>query len=357
MHCPPARIRENHILWVDVECLRSPVTTVAARGVRRIGNAIYTASGELSRSGHEFADQLRKGALRFALSDHDMRRIFETRIVPEQLDIPGRATAAVGRPRLVVALAQPGAGKSTAIRAIVASFRDRGGAVPLIADNYMRYHPMFAELRALDDFTAGDHLYPTAERWLDMAIDHVIAGRRNAVLEEGAGNPTRAAGVIDRFQMHKYHSAVDAVAVSRGESGASVLTRFLGERLRDGTGRYVPDRAQDICFDGSAELLRLLESPHPPVAVDEIRVRSRFGLLYENHRVATGEWSEPPEGGRVLAAERGRPRTPAEEYAYSAKTQKFLETLTQAYAGQPGRAADWHRLWNEMKLVDEAIRT
>lgn len=340
-----------------MKCLRSPVSAVAARGAGRIGNAIYSAGGELGRYGHEFADQLRRSALRFALSDHDMRRIFETRIVPEQLDIPGRTRAAAGRPRLVVALAQPGAGKSTAIRTIVASFRDRGGAVPLIADNYMRYHPMFAELRARDDFTAGDHLYPTAQRWLDMAIDHVIAGRRNAVLEEGAGDPSRAAGVIDRFQMHNYHSAVEAVAVSRVESGASVLTRFLRERLRDGTGRYVPVHAQDVCFDGSAELLRLLESPHPPIAVDEIRVRSRSGLLYENHRTATGEWFAPPEGGLVLAEERDRPRTPAEEYAYAARSRIFREELTQAYAGRPLRAADWHRLWNEMNLVEETIRT
>ncbi|WP_063059317.1 zeta toxin family protein [Nocardia sienata] len=336
--------------------MRSPVSVVATRGFGRIGNAIYTASGEISRSGRYFADRLRKSALRFALSDHDMCRIFEQRIVPEQLDVPGRATAAVGRPRLVVALAQPGAGKSTAIRSIVASFRDRGGAVPLIADNYMRYHPMFAELRALDDFTAGDHLYPIAERWLDMAIDHVIAGRRNAVLEEGAGNPMRAAGVIDRFQMYHYHSAVEAVAVSRRESGASVLARFLGERLRDGTGRYVPFRAQDICFDGSAELLRLLESKHPPVAVDEIRVRSRSGLLYENHRSATGEWSAPPEGGMVLAQERARSRTPGEEYAHLVRNQNFREALTQAYAGHPGQAADWHRLWNEMNLVEGPVR-
>lgn len=340
-----------------MECLRSPVSAVAAQGACRIGNAIYSASGELSRSGHEFANRLRHSTLRFALSDHDMRRIFETRIVPEQLDIPGRTRAARGQPRLVVALAQPGAGKSTAIKAIVASFGNRGGAVPLIADNYMRYHPMFAELRALDDFTAGDHLYPTAERWLDMAIDHVIAGRRNAVLEEGAGNPKRAAGVIDRFRTNTYHSAVEAVAVSRMESGASVLTRFLGERLRDGSGRYVPVHAQNVCFDGSAELLRLLESPHPPVAVDEIRVRSRSALLYENHRVAAGEWSESPAGGRVLAEERERPRTPAEEYAYSARSANFREALTQAYAGHPGQAADWHRLWNEMNLVEETVRT
>ncbi|WP_433491452.1 zeta toxin family protein [Nocardia grenadensis] len=337
--------------------LRSPVSAVAARGACRIGNAIYSASGELRGTVHGLASELRKSALRFALSDHDMRRIFETRIVPEQLDIPGRTKAATERPRLVVALAQPGAGKSTAIRAIVASFGDRGGAVPLIADDYMRYHPMFAELRAHDDFTAGDHLYPTAERWLDMAIDHVIAGRRNAVLEEGAGNPARAARVIERFRMHTYHSTVEAVAVSRRESGASVLTRFLGERLRDGTGRYVPTRAQDICFDGSAELLRLLESPHPPVDVDEIKVRSRSDLLYENHRTATGEWSAPPEGGLVLAEERGRPRTLAEEYTYSARNRDFREELTQAYAGRPGQAADWHRLWNEMNLVEETVRT
>ncbi|MFI9537483.1 zeta toxin family protein [Nocardia fusca] len=248
------------------------------------------------------------------------------------------------------------AGKSTAIRSIVASFRDRGGVVPLIADNYMRYHPMFAELRALDDFTAGDHLYPTAERWLDMAIDHVIAGRRNAVLEEGAGNPRRAARVIDRFQMNTYHSAVEPVAVSCVESGASVLTRFLGERLRDGTGRYVPVRAQNVCFDGSAELLRLLESPHPPVAVDEIRVRSRSDLLYENHRVASGEWLAPPEGSRVLTEERARPHTPTEDYAYSAKKQDFREVLTQAYAGHPGQAADRHRLWNKMNQVERPAR-
>ncbi|MET8795369.1 zeta toxin family protein [Nocardia sp. NPDC004568] len=206
------------------------------------------------------------------------------------------------------------------------------------------------------DFTAGDHLYPTAERWLDMAIDHVIAGRRNAVLEEGAGNPSRAAGVIDRFQMNTYHSAVEAVAVSRVQSGASVLGRFLDERLRDGSGRYVPIRAQDICFDGSAELLRLLESPHPPVAVDELRVRSRSVLLYENHRPARGEWSAPPEGGPVLAEERTRPRTPDEEYAYTARSRNFREALTQAYADHPGQAADWHRLWNEMNILEETVR-
>lgn len=286
-----------------------------------------------------------------------MHRIFEERIVPEQLDIPGRATAARGRPRLVVALGQPGAGKSTAIRTIAGSFRERGGAVPLIADNYMRYHPLFAELRARNDFTAGDHLYPIAERWLDMAIDYVIASRKHAILEEGAGDPGRAARVIQRFHENAYASTVDAMAVSRAESGASVLTRFLGERLRSGTGRYVPTGAQDACFAGSAELLRMLESPDPPVIVDELRVRSRSELLYENHRVAPGEWSGPPEGRDFLQRERSRPCTPEEEHASGERTRTFQETLTQAYVRAPERAADWHRLWIEMDQVREPART
>ncbi|OQS14239.1 hypothetical protein B0T36_14565 [Nocardia donostiensis] len=340
-----------------MDVMRSPVAAIACQRLGGIRHTIHTASSELSRFGHDFAHNLRESAHSYALSDHDMHRIFEERIVPEQLDVPGRSTGASGQLRLIVELGQPGAGKSTAIDTVAASFRDRGGAVPLIADNYMPYHPLFAELRARDDFTAGDHLYPIAERWLDMAIDYIIASRKHAILEEGAGNPRRAARVIQRFQQNNYAAAVEVLAVPRAESGASVLTRFLHERLRDGTGRYVPTIAQDICFTGSADLLRLLESPDPPVAIDELRVRSRSEVLFENYRDTPSGWSRPPEGWDALQEERGRALTPDEKHAHSERMQEFHEALTQAYARHPEQAADWHRLSLEMDRMAALARS
>ncbi|MGW1740739.1 zeta toxin family protein [Nocardia sp. NPDC001965] len=317
-------------------------------GLGRIRHTLHTATDYWSRTGHHFAGRLREGVQRYALSERDMQRIFDKEIVPEHLEaaVGGRKTS--GRLVLTTVVGQPGAGKTTTVRAVAESFRGRGEAVPLIADNYVRHHPEFAALRDCDDFTTGDHLYPIAERWLDMAADYVIARRRSAVLEEGASDPMRAAQLIRRFQQNRYGSVVEAVAVSRAESEASVLARFLRERLRYGTGRYVPGTAQTACFHGSADLLRMLESDRPPVAVDALRVRTRSEVLFENHRMATGEWADPPRGWHTLQVERDRPPTADEEYAYFERAMRFREMLAQANIDAPERAADWQRLLVEM---------
>ncbi|MGW5386938.1 zeta toxin family protein [Nocardia sp. NPDC003963] len=340
-----------------MEGTKSAVAAVACQGLGRIRDAVHLGTDKWSRTGHDFAHHLRSSAQRYRLSDRDMRFIFEREIIPQHLEIPVGGGRISERPTVTAVVGQPGAGKSVTIRAIADSFRERGGAVRLIADDYMRHHPDFAELRARDDFTAGDHLYPIAERWLDMAIDHVIAQRRHAVLEEGAGDPVRTARVILRFQRHTYRSVVDAIAVPRAESEASVLTRFLRERLRDGTGRYVPVAAQHTCLQGSADLIRALESDRPPVAVDELRVRSRSEILFDNHRMAQGEWTEPPAGWDALQTERDRPPTPDEVYAHFERIERFRETLAQANADEPGQGMNWQRLLIEMEQTSRLLRS
>ncbi|WP_327097442.1 zeta toxin family protein [Nocardia vinacea] len=227
----------------------SEVAAALRQVLYRLEAAFGSAGASLSGTGHRFADAVRDASRAYQLSDQQMRRIFDERIVPEQL---GGASGSVRRPELVVVTGQPASGKSTAIREIADSFHDRN-AVILIADNYMPYHPWFHELRARDDFTAGDHIYPIAEKWLDMAIEYVIALRRNAILEEGVGDLTRATGIIRRFDHNDYGSRTEAVAVRQEQSQLSNLTRFLEERMRPGTGRYVPSRR------------RTRVSPAPPI--------------------------------------------------------------------------------------------
>ncbi|MEU7631135.1 zeta toxin family protein [Nocardia sp. NPDC049220] len=314
--------------------------------------ALSRGGARVSATGHGFADAIREADRAYRLSDREMRRIFAERIVPEQL---GGASGSLRRPELVVVTGQSAAGKTTAIREIADTFHDRNGAVVLIADNYMPYHPLFRELQADDDFTAGDHIYPIAERWLDMAIDHVIAHRSNAILEEGVGDLTRAAGIIRRFDHDDYGARIEAVAVRREQSQLSNLARFLDGRMRHGAGRYVPSDAQNACFTGSADLVRVFESSGSPVSIDGLRVRSRTDVLFDNHRLSSGEWAQSPQGSEVMEQERHRPLLPAEQRAYADGMQGLRDGITAGRQLRPGDEHVWARLSKEADELEALV--
>lgn len=328
----------------------TPASAAAAtlsRGTRRLEVALGRAGANLGCTIHGLADTTRDIARRVRLSDQEMQRIFEDQIVPERL---GGAAGGVRRPELVVVTGQPAAGKTTVIRELVQSFREHDGAVALIADDYMQYHPLFHELRVRDDFTAGDHIYPFAERWLDMAIEYVIARRSNVILEEGVGDLARVAGIVRRFDQSDYAARLNAVAIRRERSRLFNLLRYLEERRRHGTGRYVPLEAQDVCFTGSADLLRLFESAGSPVALAGLRVQSHTEVLFENHRLPSGEWARPPQGSEYLTQERDRPLTSAEQRAYVDRIQEFRDGIAAGRRLLPDDEHVWARLSRE---VDE----
>ncbi|MBF5001537.1 zeta toxin family protein [Nocardia sp. BSTN01] len=189
-----------------------------------------------------------------------------------------------------------------------------------------------------------------------MAIDHIIANHEHVILEEGAGNIHRAVDVMRRFQRNTYGLRAEAVAVSEVESRLSIPTRFLDERTRSGVGRYVPTKAHDMCFTGSAELVRSLESKTPPVAVDVVRVRSRTGVLFESHCLPSGEWNKQPEGWEAMQHERNRPLTPAEERAYADKLQGLRDGIDAGRRLYPGEEKVWNRLSDEADQVEGLAR-
>ncbi|WP_327150098.1 zeta toxin family protein [Nocardia sp. NBC_01329] len=280
-----------------------------------------------------------------------MARRFDGRIVPETF---GNARGNLWRPEFVVVTGQSAAGKSTVIREVADSFRNRGGAVVLIGDDLMKFHPRYAELRVRDDFTAGDHIYPTAERWLDMAIDRAIAQRHNVILEEGVGDLARAVRTMRKFDHNDYGARVEALAVRRLQSRLSNLNRFLRERLASGTGRYVPTGAQDACYNGSADLVRVLESAEPPVSIEGLRVRSRTDVLFENDRLSSGSWSKQPEGSELMEYERNRPMTAVEQRSFVDQLKDLDEGIALGRQLRPDEEPVWERLSTEADVIKQS---
>ncbi|WP_280233436.1 zeta toxin family protein [Nocardia cyriacigeorgica] len=297
------------------------------------------------------AGTVRDVAETFVLSDREMARRFDDKVIPETF---GDARGNLQRPELVVVTGQSAAGKSTVVRQIADSFRDRGGAVVLIGDDLMKIHPRYAELRVRDDFTAGDHIYPTAQRWLDMAIDRAIAQRNNVILEEGVGDLMRTVRTMRKFDDNDYRSQVEALAVRRLQSRLSNLNRFLRERLERGTGRYVPNGAQDACYTGSADLVRVLESAEPPVLIENLRVRSRTDVLFENHRLSSGTWSKHPEGSELMEYERNRPMTAVEQRGFVGQMKDLDEGIALGRQLRPEEEPVWQRLTTEAHVIKQS---
>nr|WP_040793465.1 hypothetical protein [Nocardia paucivorans] len=108
-----------------------------------------------------------------------------------------------------------------------------------------------------------------------------------------------------------------------------------------------PCEAQDACFDGSADLLRLLESAESPVPLGGLSVRSRTEVLFENHRLPSGEWAGPTRGSELLDRERGRSLTPMEQREYIQRIGQLRPGIAIGRRLLPDDEHVWTRLSGE----------
>ncbi|MFI9840249.1 zeta toxin family protein [Nonomuraea sp. NPDC051941] len=287
------------------------------------------------------------------LTDEELREIFERRIVPEMLSGATRSP----NPTMIVVGGQPGAGKSTTIRRLHEGFRERGGAIRLIVDEYKDFHPAYARLMAWNDVATNNLIQPIAKQWQAMAFEHVIAYGFNVIVEATLGDPREAGAFIKQFQDHGYQVETEFVAAAGAQSRLSVLTRYLSEKVSHGAGRFVPAAAHDSRFSGSEKTVGLLESDDPPATVNAVHIRLRTGeAIFSNRRGPDGGWLGSTGAQEALRAERERPWTPVERLDFTRRLDDMRVTLERQRREHPEDAATYDHLAGEADAVEAMAR-
>lgn len=294
-----------------------------------------------------------------AASEHEsaeLEQIFHERIVPELLS--GAASVPHSeKPELVVVGGQMGAGKSTMIAEIKNSFADRGGALHVSGDDFFRFHPRYAELMAQHDADAIRHIVPDAARWYRMALDHAVSHRQHVILELAMGDPVGEARTMRQFIEEGYTARAEVIAVPEPQSRLSTISRYLSERVEEGVHRYTPPRLHDASYTGSQEMVGRLESADPPVRVEELKIRSRSEVLFENARGADGQWTHPTRAAEIMAHERNRPWTTAEQRTYQEQLAQVRRRMAHMAELRPDESETLTTLGRELRETEEQARS
>lgn len=286
-----------------------------------------------------------------AVEPEELDRIFHEEIVPGLLS-DAASVPPSEKPELVVVGGQMGAGKSTMIAEIKASFADRGSVLHLSGDDFFRFHPRYAELMAQHDPDAIRHLVRDSGRWFRMAREHAIANRQHVIVELAMGDPAKEAGIMREFADNGYTARAEVMAVAEPQSRLSTIGRYLAERVDHGVHRYTPPRLHEASFTGSQEMVGHLESADPPVRIEALTIRSRSGVLFENIRGADGQWAHSPRAAEVFAHERGRPWTAEEKRRFQEQLADVRRRIAQLEELRPEESATLTMLGRELRETE-----
>ena len=250
----------------------------------------------------------------YYLSEADSEKVFRRDIVPV-LEAYGEPQE---QPVAVVLSAQPGAGKSSASRALEEEFSTRGGAVPLDVDSFAAFHPQLATLRRdFGEVTADDLTHADSRRWLEKSLNYLVHERRvNIVVEHGLRNPEVTGQLLTRFADAGYRVEAALLTTPAALSRQGILQRYQ-EGHEQGGGRDIDPQLHDQRYLGLLEIAdRLSDDPR----VTTIRLFRRDGtLVHRADRDEGQQWNPPTSIRAALETERSRPWTTEE-------TREFIET-------------------------------
>ncbi|WP_169816197.1 zeta toxin family protein [Nocardia miyunensis] len=299
---------------------------------------------------------------RYEVADDQAEATFREKVIPAVFgeEVPGRADIRVlddqefliGLPDPVLRVlgGQPGAAKSTVLPSIVQDFARRGGVVYIgTIDTFLRFHPRYEELMALDD-TATGLLMDFAWQLQQKAIDHAIALRCNVLLEQTLTNTRGVGATLSRFTGAHFTVELDVIAVQPHVSKHRTVMRYVEGRLSGDRRVLTPAQAHDDAVPGSAATVAELESADARVRIEAVRVLGVDGETYEtyydNHRTANGEWAKQPKAADTLQDRRNRPLTPGERRAIARRASKNYDAILARIATDPNAAG-----WQELRLL------
>lgn len=221
----------------------------------------------------------------YLLPDKKSQEIFERDIAPFWF-AHGKPQQ---RPRMIVVMAQPGAGKTAITRLLREDFAAEGDAVSVEVDSLKRFHPELTALqREFDEVAADEYVQADARRWQEMALSHLMARRVNVIIEQFPRSRAMLDELVTQFANAGYDVRAALLTTPLAQSRQGVLLRYQHGHERGG-GRDVPDDKQEDRFRQLPKIADWLQSD-PRVA--GIRLYQRDGrLVHDNARDPAGRWS------------------------------------------------------------------
>jgi hypothetical protein len=173
---------------------------------------------------------------------------------------------------------------------------------------------------------------PAARWWQDRAATYLQAGRYHTLLEGGFRDPTRVLATAERFADAGYQVRICALAVPAALSRLGIIERYARQIEVAGTGRWTTAASHDADYTGTIRVLRLAQASP---AVSQISLLTRDGLIYDNHRDATGQWTLELSAVDVLSEARTTPLTRLQRIALANRLADTLDRLERAGGAHP----------------------
>lgn len=265
------------------------------------------------------------------LTEAELRRIFETRIIHDVFD--GVEPSQREHPLAVMIGGQPGAGKTGAIFRLSKDLQAQSGekAIVIDGDALRQYHPHFFEFNRIDDRKAGYWTGQAMRSWVKMCIEHAISNRYNVVLEGTFKNPEKVEAQASKFRDAGYQTRAEIVSTPYAVSKMSVQLRYEQERSRVGYGRLTPTESHDGSYHGIAGSIERLQDSK---LVESVTISRRDGIpVHESHLSGT-RWSNP-NIKNDYEIDRMRTLTPLEGDMLRGEVARLHSLL-----GQAGRSPD-----------------
>ncbi|MFD1101584.1 zeta toxin family protein, partial [Schaalia naturae] len=213
-----------------------------------------------------------------------LRERFGRYVVPDYVEPQRGGAGAVvsGPPRFVSVGGQPGAGKGGVLSDVQ---RSLPGAVIINGDELRRFHPDYARLMREEPLRMPEVTSPASGAWVGMATAYLRGQRISAVVETTLRDAAMLGGEFEAFKAVGYKTELRVVAVPLEVSRAGILSRYIEQVERSGTGRWTPGAAHDMA---AANVRGTVHDLVASGVVDRVVVQNREGRVFHDAVVSAG---------------------------------------------------------------------
>jgi len=228
----------------------------------------------------------------------DLQRIWRQDISP----IVFAGLAVADRPLALFVGAQPGAGKSRAMRRLEDLYPERT-FVALDSDELRKFHPRLDDILRTDPARMPVLTNQAASAWFRMGLAQARHQGNDVLIENSFHNPDVIVAEAQQFKAAGYQTHAVALAVPGRDSRLGALTRYVDALTAGETARWTNLASHEAGYTGVPETAAALEASP---SIDRMTITDRTGTIHYDHQHGPGRWAD---ARRTVAKLRDQPPT------------------------------------------------